>query len=148
MVQATCDDTIRFKILELNQNQFVDDESCFTLKDLLVDMTPIMTLSLNETSITAKGLSILLEAAEKNTHISHISVKGCGELMLNNNHSQFYRSVKESLEKNCSLLTLDYDLSVRVDEKMAEVIKEQLAQNKNIVEIIFPKVMEQEVKAI
>ena len=64
-------------ILKLNHNKNIDDKTCEEIKKLIKGKTPLSELELDGTSVTEKGLEMLISASEKSTVFSKLSLKDC-----------------------------------------------------------------------
>ena len=134
---------MRFKTLDLSNNANIGDSVCATLAKLLRDHTPLTTLILDGTWITQKGLADILKEAEKSTNISTISIKNCLQIdLLSNPLDESYIQVVSSMKKNCSIVNLYTTDDMKVDPELRDDFDKQLEINKEIVDIIFPRVME------
>jgi hypothetical protein len=148
MLNLAVDGLFRFKVLDLRDNKHVDFEVCQLLGRLLELHSPMTGLLLDKTSVNGKCVAELLKNSESNTNIAHISIKDCRLVDLSNQFTEEYKQIRTSIGKNCSIVKFEMSKDLTIHDSLRERIVDQVEMNREIVDKIFPKVLEQEAEVI
>ena len=131
-------------MLDLSYNKEINDKSCRALRSIFSSKSPIKYLNLDGTSITQKGFAVIMQGTTDNLKVREISLQNTRIKIREQDRSR--QKVVEALKQNVSLTDLHLD-SYR-DDEFFEILQTELGKNRQIVNIIFPKLLEQEEKAI
>ena len=131
-------------MLDLSYNKEINDKSCRALRSIFSSKSPIKYLNLDGTSITQKGFAVIMQGTTDNLKVREISLQNTRIKIREQDRSR--QKVVEALKQNVSLTDLHLD-SYR-DDEFFEILQTELEKNRQIVNIIFPKLLEQEEKAI
>ena len=131
-------------MLDLSYNKEINDKSCRALRSIFSSKSPIKYLNLDGTSITQKGFAVIMQGTTDNLKVREISLQNTRIKIREQDRSR--QKVVEALKQNVSLTDLHLD-SYR-DDEFFEILQTELEKNRQIVNIIFPKLLEQEEKAL
>ena len=133
---------IRLTSLDLSDNVTVNDNVVKDLTTLFSNSSTLVNLYLNKTQVTIEGLLILLGSIKDSLKVREIGVEGCG-IDLEGENGQ---KVIEALMDNISLTKLAY-AGNKFDVEFSEGADKELSLNREIVEKIFPQLIDQEMEA-
>ena len=132
---------INLNTLILSRNIGIGDEVCKEIGNLFTQRSTIKHLYLDDTSITQKGVNTIIESIAENLKISTLSFKN-SEVEIYDPEQPEWNSIVALVRQNCSLIKLELDDNKRIDENFIDELNVELKKNKQIVDTIFPKLME------
>ena len=138
---------IHLSKLDLSRNPAVDDEMCAILAKLFSQRSSIKHLHLDETGITEAGVQTMVESIAENLKVHTLSFKKCNVQIFDQATQPQWQRISGVMGQNCSLTLLELEGNPKIDEDFVRVIEAEIKKNQQIVEKIFPKLLEQEEKA-
>ena len=145
LTRALVDREIHLSKLDLSRNPAINDRTCVVLAKLFSQRSSIKHLYLDETGITEAGIETIIESIAENLKVHTLSFKKCNNVQILDPVTQAqWHLITGLMKQNCSLTLLELDGNPKINGDFVKEIEVEIKKNQQIVEKIFPKLLEQE----